>query len=90
VLSVGDSITDDVFQENLENSSGLLVDETRDALDTTTTGKTTDCRLRDTLDVIAQDFAMTLSASLSETLASFATTRHVEIESDADADLPTD
>ncbi len=36
VLSVGDSITDDVLKENLEDTSGLLIDEARDTLDTTT------------------------------------------------------
>ena len=28
VLCVGDGITDDVFQENLENTTGFFVDET--------------------------------------------------------------
>jgi hypothetical protein len=35
VLSVGDSITDDVLKENLEDTSGLLIDEARDTLNTT-------------------------------------------------------
>ena len=30
-----------VFKEDLENTTGLFVDETGDTLDTTTTGKTT-------------------------------------------------
>ena len=37
-----------VFKEDLENTTGLLVDETRDTLDTTTAGKTTDSGLGDT------------------------------------------
>merc|ERR1712098_221311 len=78
VLSVGDSITDDVLKENLEYTTGLLVDQSRDTLDTTTASQTADSGLGDTLDVITQDFAMTLSASLSESFASFATSRHVE------------
>ena len=71
VFSVGDGITDDVFQENLEDTSGFFVDQARDTLDTTTTSQTADGGLGDTLDVITQDFAMTLGASLSESLASF-------------------
>ena len=31
----------DRFEEKLENTTGLFVDETRDTLDTTTTSKTT-------------------------------------------------
>ena len=76
VLSVGDGISDDVLKEDLEDSTGLFVDEARDTLDTTTTRKTADGRLGDTLDVIAQHFAMTLGASLSEALSSFAASRH--------------
>ena len=37
-----------VLEEDLENTTGLLVDETRDTLDTTTAGKTTDSGLGDT------------------------------------------
>ena len=42
MLSVGDGVTDDVLEEDLENTTGLLVDETGDTLDTTTTSETTD------------------------------------------------
>jgi len=78
VLGVGDSITDDVLKENLEDTSGLLIDEARDTLDTTSASQTADSGLGDALDVITQDFAVTLGASLSESLASFASTSHVE------------
>ena len=36
VFGVGDGITDDVFQENLEDTSGFFVDQAGDTLDTTT------------------------------------------------------
>ena len=52
VLGVGDCVTDDILQEHLEHSAGLLVDKTRDTLDTTTAGKTPDGRLGDALDVV--------------------------------------
>ena len=42
MLSVGDGVTDDVLEEDLENTTGLLVDETGDTLHTTTTSETTD------------------------------------------------
>ena len=76
VLSVGNSITDDILQKDLENTTSLLVDETRDSLHTTTASKTTDGWLGDSLDVITKDLPVALCASLSETFASFATSRH--------------
>ena len=86
VFGVGDGITDDVLKEDLEDTTGLLVDQARDTLDTTTTRQTADSGLGDTLDVITQDFAMTLSASLSESFASFTTSSHVEFSDVTDDD----
>ena len=83
VFGVGDGIPDDVLKEDLEDTTGLLVDEARDTLDTTTASQTADGGLGDTLDVITQDLAMTLGASLSESLSSFTTSGHVESVNDA-------
>ena len=84
VFGVGDGITDDIFKENLEDTTSLLVDQARDTLDTTTTRQTANSGLGDTLDVITQDFAMTLSASLSKSFSSFTTSSHVEFSDDTD------
>ena len=78
VLGVGDGVADDVLQEDLEHSTGLLVDQARDALHSTSAGQTADGRLGDALDVVTQDLPVTLGASLSESFASFATSRHDE------------
>ena len=78
VFGVGDGITDDVLKEDLEDSSGLLIDEARDTLDTSAASQSADGGLGDTLDVITQHFAMTLGASLAESLSSFASSGHVE------------
>ena len=78
VFGVGDGIPDDVLEEHLQDAPGLLVDEARDTLHTTTASETADSGLRNTLDVVTKNFAVTLGASLSESLASFATTSHVE------------
>ena len=48
MFSVGDRVTDDIFEELFEYTTSLLVDETRDTLDTATTGKTTNSGLCDT------------------------------------------
>ena len=65
VLSVGHSISDDVLKENLKDTTGLLVDKTRDTLDTTSSCQSSDGRLGDTLDVISQDLSVTLGTTLS-------------------------
>ena len=64
-----------VFKEDLENTTGLFVDETGDTLDTTTAGKTTNGGLGDTLDVVAKNLAVTLGTTLSKTLYKSLVTR---------------
>ena len=78
VLGVCDGITDDIFKENLEDTTGLFIDEARDTFHTTSTSETTDSGLGDSLDVITQDFSVTLSASFAESLSSFTASRHVD------------
>ena len=76
VLSVGHGITDDVLQEHLQNTSGLLVDETGDALHTTSACKSANSRLSNALDVVSQDLAMSLGTALAQSLATFSSARH--------------
>jgi len=79
VLGVGHGVTDDVLEEDLEDTAGLLVDEAADALDATTAGKTADGRLGDALDVVAQHLAVALRAALAESLAALSTSRHIKV-----------
>ena len=76
VFCVGDGITDDVLKEHFEYTTGLFVDQTTDTLDSTTSGKTTNGGLGDSLNVITKDLPVTLGASFSQSFASFATSRH--------------
>lgn len=76
VLSVGDGVTDDVFQEHLENSTSFFVDEPRDTLDSTTSSKTPNGWFGDALDVITKNFPVSLGASFTETLSAFSSTGH--------------
>ena len=77
VLGVGHGILDDGLEEHTKNGARLVVDAGVDALDTTTACETANGGLGDTLDVIAQDLAMALGATLSETLATLsASSRH--------------
>lgn len=72
MFSVCDSITDDALEEGLEDTTGLVVDHGGDTLDTTTTRETADSGFGDTHDVIAQNLAVTLGATFSKALATFA------------------
>lgn len=68
VLSVGDRVTDDVLEEDLEDTTGLLVDEAGDTLDTTTASETADSGLGNTLDVVTQDCAGLASVLVKKVL----------------------
>jgi len=76
VLGVGHRVADHVLKEHLEHTTGLLVDEARDALHATTACKAADGGLGDALDVVAQYLAVALGAALAKTFASFSATRH--------------
>ena len=76
VFRVGNSVPDDGLQEDLEHTSGLLVDQTGDPLDTTPSGETSDRGLGDTLDVVAKHLPVPLGAALAEPLASLSASRH--------------
>merc|ERR550519_2162869 len=79
VFSVGDCVTDDILQEDLENTPGLLVDQPTDPFGATPPCKSTDSRLGDPLNVVTQHLAMSLSTSLAQAFASFASSRHGEV-----------
>lgn len=79
VLGVGDRVTDDILEEDLEHAAGLLVNETGNSLDAAATGQTADGGLSDALDVVSKDLAVTLGASLAESLSSFSSSRHDEV-----------
>ena len=74
VLGVGDSVSDDVLKEDLEDTSGLLVDEAGDSLDAASSGQSPDGGLGDSLDVVSKD--LSVLAALTETFASFSSAGH--------------
>ena len=76
VLGVGHGVADHVLEKDLEHRTGLLVDEARDTLHTTTASETADGGLGNALDVVAKHLAVTLRAALAETLAALASSGH--------------
>ena len=76
VLGVGDGVTDDVLEEHLQDTTGLLIDEARDALDTTTARQSADGGLGDALEVVSEDLSVALGAALAQSLSSLSTSRH--------------
>ena len=69
MLCVCDRVPDDALKKQLENATRFIVNQAGNTLHTTTTCKTTDRRLGDTLDVVAQNLAMAFSTALSKTFA---------------------
>ena len=65
MLSVSDCIPNNVLQEYFEDASGLLIDQARDTLDTSTTSQSPDCWLCDSLDVVPEHLPVSFGASLS-------------------------
>ena len=80
VFGVGDGIPDHVLKEDLEDATGLLVDEAGDPLDSSPPRQTADGGLGDALDVVPQHLTVTLGASLSQSLASLSTSSHVDAD----------
>ena len=54
MLRVGDTITNDILQKDLEDSTSFFVDQSTDTLHTTTTSQTADSWLGDTLDIVTK------------------------------------
>ena len=87
VLGVGDGVPDDVLEKHFEDSTGFLVDQARDTLDSSTTSQPPDGGLGDALDIVAKNLPVTLGASLAESFSSFSTSSHVEALLVSDAAL---
>ena len=77
VLGVGHGVADDRLKENLEHTTGLLVDEAADALDTAAACEAANSGLGDTLDVVPQDLPVPLGTALTSSLFTFAASRHI-------------
>ncbi|KAF3854462.1 hypothetical protein F7725_022517 [Dissostichus mawsoni] len=79
VLGVGDGITDHILQEDLQHPTGLLVDQTGDTLHSATASQTANSGFGDSLDVITENFTVTLGASFAESLSSFSSSTHFRV-----------
>ena len=70
MLGVGDGISDDTLEEVLEDFSGVLVDQSADSLDTTSSGESSDGWLGDALQDWSSDLsAVSLGSNLSDSLS---------------------
>jgi len=76
VFGVSNGVSDNVLQKGFEHAPSFLVDHCGNALDPPTAGKPTNGRLRDALDVVAEDLAVSFGASFAETFADFTAPRH--------------
>ena len=65
MLSVCDGVANDVLKEYFQDTSGLFVDEARDTLDATSSCETANCGLRNALDIVSEDFAVSLGTTFA-------------------------
>ena len=72
MLSVCHGVAGHCLEENLEDTTDLLVDETGDALHTASASETADGGPCDAHDVVAQHLAVTFGAALAESLTTLA------------------
>ncbi|KAF7825438.1 histone H4 [Senna tora] len=82
VLGVRDGVADNVLEEDLQHTASLLVDETANPLNASSSSQTPNRRLRDSLDVIAKHLPVPLSSSLPQAFASLSSTGHFRSESE--------
>ncbi|KAJ0566614.1 hypothetical protein HanIR_Chr06g0275611 [Helianthus annuus] len=73
VLSVGDGISDNIFQKDLENATCLFIDQTADTLHTSSASQSADSWLGDSLNVVTKNLTVSFCSSLSQSLASLTT-----------------
>ena len=78
VFGVGHSVFDHILQKGLDPRSGFLVNLTRDPLHSTSPRQTTNRWLGDSGNVSFAAFAESFCSSLSQSFASFSSTRHIE------------
>lgn len=82
VLSVGHGVSDDTLEESLEDLSGVVVDEGRDSLDSSSPGQSADGGLGDAFDgsssvsLVGGPLGADLAFS-SDSFSSFALSSHV-------------
>jgi len=71
------SIANNALEESFEDTTSLIIYRSGDALCATTTSESANSGLRDTLNVVAQVFAVALAAKLSKAYSTFTTCRGV-------------
>jgi hypothetical protein len=76
VLGVCDGVSNDTFEEVTKDATDFFVDVAADSLDAASARQTPDGRLRNSLDVFTHDLSVSLGATLSKTLSTFAASRH--------------
>ena len=78
VLSVGDGVSDDVLEEDLQDASRLFVDLAGNTLDSSSSGKSSNSGLGDTLDVVSENLSVSLGSTLSESFSSLSSSGHCD------------
>ncbi|MFS7987816.1 hypothetical protein Hanom_Chr11g01027321 [Helianthus anomalus] len=77
MLSVSNRITNHILQKYLQNTTRFLINQPTNSLDSTSSRQPSNSRLCYSLNVVAEDFSVTLRSTLSKTLSALSPTRHV-------------
>ena len=78
VLSVSCGVSDDVFEEALQNSSGIVVDVSGNTFNTTSSGKSSNSWLGDTFNAwLVCLSGVSFGADLTDTLTTFSLSDHL-------------
>ena len=80
VFGVGHSVFDHILQKRLDHRSGFLVNLSRDPLHSASPRQSSDGRLGDSRDVSFASLSEPFSSALSQTFASFSSSRHCGCE----------
>jgi len=77
MFRVDDSVTNEPLEKDTEDTTGLFVDKTGNALDTTTARQTANGRLGNALNVVTKHLAMAFATLATQGIFhSFPTARH--------------
>lgn len=76
MLGVSHSVTNNIFEEHLEHTTGFLINKPRYTLHSTSPCQPPNCRFSDALNVIPQHFTVALSTSFTKTFTAFTSSSH--------------
>ncbi|KAJ0458332.1 hypothetical protein HanIR_Chr15g0783841 [Helianthus annuus] len=76
MLRIRNRVANHILQKYLQNSTCLFINQTADPLHSSSSSQPPDRRFSDSLNVIPENFPVTLCSALSQPLSSLSASRH--------------